>query len=128
VRPGGFELPTFWFVGRFCALHGTTATDKAQRNQRKAPLDFGSFRLALYPVHGQSNGQSGPAFSLLPNNQARYADFQCVRDRSGSRTAVSIASASAHIPDVPQQALDSVDVAGNVRDTDRVLGSGKNAH
>ena len=57
VRPGGFELPTFWFVGGFCALHRTTTADKAQRNQRKARPAFGSFRLALYPVHGQSHGQ-----------------------------------------------------------------------
>jgi hypothetical protein len=56
--PGGFELPTFWFVVRFCALQGTTAADNTQRNQRKAPRVLGSRSTVLYPVHGHSHGQS----------------------------------------------------------------------
>jgi hypothetical protein len=57
VRPGGLELPTFWFVGGICELQQTTPADKSLQNQREMLSAFGSFRLALYPVHGHSRGQ-----------------------------------------------------------------------
>ena len=57
VRPGGFELPTFWFVGGKSTRQQTTAANNTQRNQRKARLVFGSRRMVSYPVHGQLHGQ-----------------------------------------------------------------------
>ena len=67
--------------------------------------------------------------SFLPNNQVeQHADFRYVRDRSGIRTAFSIASASANVPDVPLQIDDCVNVIGTVRDCVRELESGKRAN
>jgi len=57
VRPGGLELPTFWFVGRFRTTRQHTPAENSQWNQRKQASALGPFRLALYPVHGQSHGQ-----------------------------------------------------------------------
>ncbi len=68
VRPGGFELPTFWFVGGNCALHGTTAAYNTQRNPRKTQLAFGWRMTVLYPVHGQLHGQ----FALQQFQQAEH--------------------------------------------------------
>jgi hypothetical protein len=131
VRPGGLELPTFWFVGGNCPLHGTTAADNTQRNQQKATFGLGSRRTALYPVHGQSHGHFGAAafkLSILPNNQVeQYGDFWPERGCSDFRTSLWIISASAHIPDVPLQIVDCVEVARTVRDSDRLLKSGKHA-
>jgi len=53
ARPGGLELPTFWFVGGNRATRQPTATYKDQRNQRKAAKAFGWFRLVYDTVHGQ---------------------------------------------------------------------------
>jgi hypothetical protein len=66
ARPERLELPTFWFVGGFCALQQTTLADNTQRNQRETPVDLGSRRTVLYPVHGQLHGQlrERPAFDF----------------------------------------------------------------
>src|SRR6516164_7875303 len=50
-RPERFELPTFWFVGRFCARQQTTPAYRNQQNQRRTRFPFGWFRLLLYTVH-----------------------------------------------------------------------------
>jgi hypothetical protein len=69
VRPGGFELPTFWFVGGNCALQGTTAANNTQRNQRKAPKVLGWRKTVLYPVHGQLHGQFCSLIGALGSDQ-----------------------------------------------------------
>ena len=53
VRPGGFDLPTFWFVGGKGARRQTTPADKSQQNQQITQMTFCSFWTVLYPVHGQ---------------------------------------------------------------------------
>jgi hypothetical protein len=45
VRPGGFELPTFWFVGGFLALQQTTPAYRDLKNLRKASAAFAPFWL-----------------------------------------------------------------------------------
>jgi hypothetical protein len=54
VRPERFELPTFWFVARFCAPRQTKPTNKVQRNTRKVLSSVGSFCLDLSDVYGQN--------------------------------------------------------------------------
>jgi hypothetical protein len=68
VRPGEFELPTFWFVGGNYAPRRTTAADNTQRNQRKTRTHFGWRRLVLYPVHGHSHRQFGPQAAAGEND------------------------------------------------------------
>jgi hypothetical protein len=53
----GIEPTTFGLKVGNCALQQTTATGNTQRNQRKAPIAFGSRRTVLYRVHGQLHGQ-----------------------------------------------------------------------
>jgi len=117
VRPGGLELPTFWFVGGKRATQQTTPAYRDQRNQRKAVTAVGWFRLLLYPVHGQSHGQfTGRASSLFNCNQARrHGDFRLVDDRCGINTLRSIGRTSAHIPDAPLQPIEVIGFARTVR-------------
>jgi len=73
VRPGGLELPTFWFVGGFRTTRQHTPANKSQWNQRIMPPALGPRWLVLYPVHGQSHGQffQPCARSLWTNPQTR---------------------------------------------------------
>ena len=200
VRPGGFELPTFWFVGGLSALHGTTAADNTQRNQRRAEPDLGWRWMTLYPVHGQSHGQFSRKFSeiavviLISPVALGAGNFPCCKPDEGNRvffrsawshvvtknysvTAFRVfaldaiisvygqiahlaaleasrlsilrcnqadrhanlriadgfseirttekAGASAHIPDVPQQLIESIQLAGTVREYARDWESGQ---
>src|SRR6516164_10243543 len=92
ARPGRFELPTFWFVGRKSTLQQTTTADKSQRNQQKQPLAFGWFRLALYPIHGHLHGHFSvvPLASFFPRNQVELsADFRLEAHHGAPQTRES---------------------------------------
>jgi|HubBroStandDraft_2_1064218.scaffolds.fasta_scaffold3548284_1 hypothetical protein len=45
VRPGGFELPTFWFVGGLLALQQTIPAYTDLKNQLETLATVASFRL-----------------------------------------------------------------------------------
>ena len=66
--------------------------------------------------------------SLLPNNQiesrAHDCGFALSEDHATTKCYCVVPSASAYLPDVPQQIADYVDVAENIRDGNRELGSG----
>jgi len=47
ARPERFELPTFWFVGGFCATRQPKPAYKNQQNQRENGIALGSSRLVL---------------------------------------------------------------------------------
>ncbi len=67
VRPGGFELPTFWFEVRFQRRQQTKANDKHLKNQRKTLSVFGWRRTVLYLFHGQLHGQINTEEHLRKN-------------------------------------------------------------
>ena len=49
VRPGGFELPTFWFEVRFQRRQQTKANDKHLKNRRKrSPFSAGVGQFCTY--------------------------------------------------------------------------------
>jgi hypothetical protein len=66
--------------------------------------------------------------SLFPNNQIRYWGDLCHRFAANRQAnAHCQRGASAHIPDVPRQCSENIDVALTVRDSVRVLGSAEHA-
>ena len=71
ARPERFELPAFWFVGRFQAVQRTTPTERNQQNQRKMPCAFGSCCTVLYSVHGHLHGHFGLEEELTASQSTR---------------------------------------------------------
>jgi hypothetical protein len=85
--------------------------------------------MALYPVHGQLHGHSGPGLCLgAANYQPVFSELRYALKRDLWRSAASQRDSSSDcLPDVPQQLFQFVGVAGDCPRTVRVLGGSVHA-
>jgi hypothetical protein len=55
ARPGGLELPTFWFEAQFRPRRGTNPSNEMQQNKGNSAVCFAPFCTRLYGLLGQKS-------------------------------------------------------------------------